>query len=127
MVFYLNGQKLYYSPYQKKMDSISMTKLNLNLKQINTKKNVYTYKPYKWVKLTFKTRLNNNVINKIRLDNGVLNMFNYLDMEDYLSLGVYDVRMKLYLSKTVSFIQTIVINGVQNKTYGYTTGLIIKI
>ncbi len=126
MAFYANGQKLYESPYQKKMDSLAMANLNLNFIKLNSKNNIYTYRPYYWVKFTLKSRFNNNVTSKIRLDDGVSNMFNELEFDDYLSLGSYDVRMKIYLSKSVRFVQTMIVTGIQKQTYTYTSGLIIK-
>ncbi len=122
----LNAQRLYKSPYQKKMDSLAMANLNLNIIKLNTKSNVYTYRPYYWVKFTLKSRFNNNVISKIRLDDRLSNMFNELEFDDYLSLGTYDVRMKIYLSKNVRFVQTMIITGIQQQTYTHTSGLIIK-
>ena len=121
----LNAQRLYESPYQKKMDSLSMANLDLNVIKLNTKSNVYTYSPYYWVKFTLKSRFNNNVTSKIKLDN-LSNMFNELEFDDYLSLGTYDVRMKIYLSKNVRFVQTMIVTGIQQQTYTYTTGFIIK-
>lgn len=121
----LNAQRLYESPYQKRMDSLSMANLNLNVIKLNTKSYVYTYRPYYWVKFTLKSRFNNNVTSKIRLDN-LSNMFNELEFDDYLSLGTYDVRMKIYLSKNVRFVQTMIVTGIQQQTYTYTSGFIIK-
>ena len=122
----LNAQRLYVSPYQKKMDSLAMANINLNVIQLNTKSNIYTFQPDYWVKFTLKSRFNNNVTSKIRLDK-LSNLFNELEFDDYLSLGTYDVRMKIYLSKNVRFVQTVIVTGVQQQTYTYTSGLIIKI
>lgn len=126
ITFYANGQNLYKSPYQKKMDSISMTNFKFNVIKLNTKSNIYTYRPFYWLKFTLKSRFNNNVTSKIRLDNGISNLFNELEFDDYLSLGSYDVRMKIYLSKKVRFVQTMIVTGIQKQTYTYTSGFIIK-
>ena len=53
-------------------------------------------------------------------------MFNELEFDDYLSIGSYDVRMKIYLSKKVRFVQTMIVTGIQKQTYTYTSGFIIK-
>lgn len=126
MTFYVNGQKLYESPYQKKMDSLAMVNFKFNVIKLNTKSNIYTYRPFYWLKFTLKSRFNNNVTSKIRLDDGFSNMFNELEFDDYLSIGSYDVRMKIYLSKKVRFVQTMIVTGIQQQTYTYTSGLIIK-
>jgi hypothetical protein len=126
MTFYANGQKLYESPYQKKMDSLAMANFKFNVIKLNTKSYIYTYRPFYWLKFTLKSRFNNNVTSKIRLDNGISNLFNELEFDDYLSLGSYDVRMKIYLSKSVRFVQTMIVTGIQQQTYTYTSGLIIK-
>ena len=126
MTFYANGQKLYVSPYQKKMDSLAMTNFKFNVIKLNSKSNIYTYRPFYWVKFTLKSRFNNNVTSKIRLDDGFSNMFNELEFDDYLSIGSYDVRMKIYLSKSVRFVQTMIVTGIQKQTYTYTSGFIIK-
>lgn len=126
MTFYANGQKLYESPYQKKMDSLAMTNFKFNVIKLNSKSNIYTYRPFYWLKFTLKSRFNNNVTSKIRLDDGFSNMFNELEFDDYLSIGSYDVRMKIYLSKKVRFVQTMIVTGIQQQTYTYTSGFIIK-
>jgi hypothetical protein len=108
------------------MDSISMTNFKFNVIKLNTKSNIYTYRPFYWLKFTLKSRFNNNVTSKIRLDNGISNLFNELEFDDYLSLGSYDVRMKIYLSKKVRFVQTMIVTGIQKQTYTYTSGFIIK-
>ena len=126
MTFYANGQKLYESPYQKKMDSLAMANFKFNVIKLNSKSNIYTYRPFYWLKFTLKSRFNNNVTSKIRLDDGFSNMFNELEFDDYLSIGSYDVRMKIYLSKKVRFVQTMIVTGIQKQTYTYTSGFIIK-
>jgi len=120
----VRGQGLYETPYQKKMDSLSMVNFKFNIIKLNEKSKVYTYRPYTWVKFTLNSRFNNNVIRNIDFDNKFSNILNDLEIDDYLSLGIYDIRMKLYLSKKVRFVQTVIIVGIQQT---YTSGIIIKI
>ena len=119
------SQRLYKSPYEKKTDSLSIA--NFKIDNIVAPNNhVYTFMPYDWVKFTIKARVNNNVTSKINLTNGFGGLFRNMEYDDFISLGSYDVRMRVYLSKNVRFLQTMIINGIQNHTYTYTSGFIIK-
>jgi len=73
-----------------------------------------------------KTRLNSNVLQKIDINDGMNNLFSDLDSDDYWSIGSYDIRCKIYLTKKVRFLGRMVITGVNTQTYFYSTGLIVK-
>ena len=80
---------------------------------------VLELRPYDWVKFSFKTRINGGVFS-----GGILD-----DEFDVVSLGVYDVRMKIYLTQDVRFLTKLIINGspqgvVFNKFLSY--GFILK-
>ena len=80
---------------------------------------VLELRPYDWVKFSFKTRINGGVFS-----GGILD-----DEFDVVSLGVYDVRMKIYLTQDVRFLTKLIINGspqgvVLNKFLSY--GFILK-
>ena len=58
------------------------------------------FRPYEWVKFTFVTRLNSGVVGGL-FDGDDLNLS---------SLGTYDIRMKLYLSRDVRFLTRYTLN-----------------
>lgn len=123
----LYGQRSMVSLYQHKMDSIAISHLNLKLNLSDKKKNpLVTLKPIKRVKITMKTRLNFNVINKIKTEDGLDNAFDELSSDDYMSLGSYDIRSKIYLNKDIRLLCRIVVTGVQRHNYFYSGGLFIR-
>jgi len=121
------GQKLYKTPYQRKMDSTAIANLHFNLgltKKGNIK--VYYYQPVSFVKFSISTRLNTNLLTRLNFDNNFKGVFNNLEVDDYFSLGRFDIRCKVYLNKRVRLVGTMIVNGVRTNKYTYNTGLIIK-
>lgn len=123
----LFGQKAMINPYEAKMDSISISRLCLKLEPAkNQKHTLVTLKPHKKVKITMKTRLNFNVINKISVENGVDEALDDLNTDDYISLGSYDVRAKIYINSKIRLLTRVVVTGIQTNTYFYSSGLFIN-
>lgn len=121
------GQKLYKTPYQRKMDSTAIANLHINLGL--TKKGgvkVYYYQPVSFVKFSMSTRLNTRILTKLNLDNNLQGVFSDFDIDDYFSLGRFDIRCKVYLNKRVRLVETMIVNGIRANAYSYSTGLIIK-
>ena len=127
-LFSLNtyGQKLIKSPYEARMEARAIANLHLTFDSIIRKERIITWKPYNRIKFTMKTRLNNNVIQKIDIRDGMNNLFSDLDSDDYWSIGSYDIRCKIYLTKKIRFLGRMVITGINTQTYFYSTGLIVK-
>lgn len=119
------SQKLIRTPYEVRMDSIALSRLQLGFDTIIHKDRVLSWSPIKRFKLTLKTRLNNNVISKLDFDNAD-EMFDDLDTDDYLSLGMYDIQSKYYLNKSCKITGRIMITGVETQTYFYSIGTILK-
>lgn len=128
LLFSLNtyGQKLIKSPYDARMEARAIANLHLTLDSVIKKERIITWKPYNRIKFTMKTRLNSNVLQKIDINDGMNNLFSDLDSDDYWSIGSYDIRCKIYLTKKVRFLGRMVITGVNTQTYFYSTGLIVK-
>lgn len=128
LLFSLNtyGQRLIKSPYEARMEARAMANLHLTLDSVIKKERMLVWKPYNRIKFTMKTRLNSGVLQKIDIHDGVSNMFSDLDSDDYWSIGSYDIRCKVYLTKKVRFLGRMVITGINRNTYFYSTGLIVK-
>lgn len=120
------GQKLILTPYKVRNDSLATSKLNLKLDNNIKKDLIATWRPYDWVKFTFKTRLNKNVVQKLDLANGVSNIFSDLDVDDYLSVGTYDIRCKFYLTKQLRLVGRVFFTGIETGRYLYSGGLVLK-
>ena len=75
------------------------------------KKNVFYYKPIKFMKLSLSSDLNNKQI--IKLNNG----------SGDFNVAKIDMRMKFYITKQVSFNLG---SSVLNNNTNFTTGLVIK-
>jgi hypothetical protein len=109
------------------MDSTAIANLHFNLgltKKGNIK--VYYYQPVSFVKFSISTRLNTNLLTRLNFDNNFKGVFNNLEVDDYFSLGRFDIRCKVYLNKRVRLVGTMIVNGVRTNKYTYNTGLIIK-
>lgn len=94
----------------------------------------------KHFKLTIKTQLNEDVLSKIASDLGDDNSEMESDLnsdegsegetdindDSILDIAKYDVRLKVYLSKKVSFTSRVVVSGLDTKGYFYSGGLTIQ-
>jgi hypothetical protein len=76
-------------------------------------------RPSSWVKFTMKTWVNSRTTTKV-MNTG------RLEIDDYLSLGCYDIRMKIYLSNNLRIINGVVVTGFNTNMVNYSTGLILK-
>lgn len=115
------------SPYELKMDSISISHLNLSLEQFRQREFMLTLSPIKKVKVTLKTGFNNNILSKVNADaTNITDAFQDVDTQDYISVLKYDIRLKIYLNKVTRLIFGTVINGVESSTNSYTMGLLMK-
>lgn len=83
------------------------------------KNRIKEFRPSSWVKFTMKTWVNPKTSTKI-MNTG------RLEADDYLSLGCYDIRMKIYLNNNLRIINGVVITGFNTNMINYSTGLILK-
>ena len=121
------GQLLYKTPYMVRMDSLAVANLGSGFYiKPSVDKSVKTFSPSKYVKFTFKTSVNLSMLNVLNDADGLNEIIDELEADDYISLGKYDVRMKVYMSKDVRFIGGVVITGIQSTNYSYNAGFIIK-
>lgn len=120
------AQQLIRSPYEARMDSISMANFHIAFDKLAKKQRIATWRPINRVKFTMSTRLNRNVVKKVDISNGVTDMFSDLDADDYWSIGAYDIRGKVYLTKRFRLIGRMLITGIQYQTNFYSGGLIYK-
>ena len=95
----------------------------INFKKLNNSR-ILTFRPIKWVKITLSGRFNGNVISKIILTNGVDNMGDNADINDYFNITRYDLRFKIYLNKKFRIISRLEISP--RKLYFFSSGVIIK-
>lgn len=128
LLFSINtyGQQLIKTPYEARMEAKSMPNLHLTLDSAIKKERLLIWKPYNRVKFTLKTRLNGNVLQNIDIKDGIGDMFTDLDVDDYWSIGSYDLRCKVYITKKIRVLTRMVITGINTKTYSYSAGLMIK-
>ena len=120
------GQRLIKSPYEARMEAKAIANLHLTLDSVIRKERLLVWKPYNRVKFTMKTRVNFNVIQKLDMKDGVNDIFSELESDDYWSIGSYDIRCKVYITKKVRFLGRMVITGIDRSSYFYSTGLIVK-
>ena len=127
-LFTLNtyGQRLIKSPYEARMEAKAIANLHLSLDSVIKKDRMLIWRPYNRVKFTLKTRVNMNVIQKIDIKDGMNNMFSDMETDDYWSLGSYDIRCKVYVTKRLRILSRVVINGINRETYTYSSGIILK-
>lgn len=116
------GQQVHLSMFSKRMDSIFTVKQDKFIVPI-VDDSVETFRMTKWVKVTVKTSISSDVFMELNSDDVSIGD---LDAEDYLGIGKYDVRVKVYLSKNVRFVSQMVAAGVQVSGYTYRCGLILK-
>ncbi len=116
------GQQVHLSMFSKRMDSIFTVKQDKFIVPI-VDDSVETFRMTKWVKVTVKTSISSDVFMELNSDDVSIGD---LDAEDYLGIGKYDVRVKVYLSKNVRVVSQMVAAGVQVSGYTYRCGLILK-
>lgn len=76
----------------------------------------------KYVKFTFKSFVNTDIIAK--LDNGT--SVGDLDLQDYAGIGRFDIRMKVYTSTNTRLVSRMIASGINTQGYSYSCGFIIK-
>jgi hypothetical protein len=119
------SQKLIRTPYEVRMDSIGLSRLQLGFEPIILKNKSLTWSPFQRLKVNLKTRLNKAILSKLDFDDAD-EMFDDLDTDDYLSLGMYDIQSKYYLNKWCRITGRVMITGVETQTYFYSIGTILK-
>lgn len=109
------------TPYSIKMDSIGYIKLYIQLNHIHfiNDDHILTISPNKNIRITMKTMLNNNFVGRLSLNK----TFN---IDDYISIGSYDIRCKLYVNNNVRLMGRSLINGLNYDQYLYYMVIIIK-
>jgi hypothetical protein len=119
------SQKMVQNYHEIKMNRISIKNFDktINFKKLNNSR-ILTFRPIKWVKITLSGRFNGNVISKIILTNGVDNMGDNADINDYFNITRYDLRFKIYLNKKFRIISRLEISP--RKLYFFSSGVIIK-
>lgn len=130
------GQKLTApSVYQKRMTEMAYLKMDHNI-NIAARSRIHTFRPYSWLKITFKTSINSHVITKIKmaemieavetedasLGEGIDIGLSDLDATDYVSIIAYDIRAKVYLPHHSVIVLRCFVTGIQLNTYNYTIG-----
>jgi len=108
------------------MEAKALANLNLTIDSVIKKERLLIWNPYNRVKFTMKTRVNYNILQKLDINDGINDIFSDLEADDYWSIGSYDIRCKIYLTKKVRFLSRMVITGINTQTYFYSTGFIIK-
>jgi hypothetical protein len=101
---------------QRNLDSIAKA----NVKAICYSQDSLTYfstNPNLRLKLTVSARINDN----INFSNP-----NELTIHDYLSLGVYDIRLRFYVTHHIKVFQRMLITGFDRTNYFFTTGVVLK-
>lgn len=120
------SQRLIRTPYEQYMEARAIKNLDFNLNTEIKKERMLTLRPMNRVKITVKTRLNRDILSKIDVSNGDINIFDDLETGDYISLGAYDVRCKVYVTKKLRIITRVLITGIKIDTYFYSSGIMIK-
>ncbi len=119
------GQKSLQTPYQLKMDSISLSKLDLNYRPIiSTKKDGIVFNK---LKFNLATRVNIVDLSQFNFDIRNLDGIMYeSDLEDYMGIFKYDFRVKYYMTSRVKFFTRVIMVGTQYRENQYLTGVFIK-
>lgn len=130
------GQLLVKHPYQDKMDSIAISKLNLSISLTSQPERLIRYNPFHNVRITIKTGFNKslvqNIYSSIRSDSTlsisqvVDEFLNELEVDDYVNLVRYSIRCKVYIRKRLKWVTNIVGSGIDVEGYSISTGFIFK-
>lgn len=113
-----------------KMDSIAMANLphNLNL-AMHPKTDILSFRPNQYLKFTFKSGYNPTIYNTLA-HTGSLGMDTQHEMplggSDYLNLIMYDVRVKVYITRRFGLVNRILFTGLYTKKYVYQIGINYK-
>lgn len=90
---FLTSQKLVEIPH-----TINIKSLQYSAKH---ERDMLTFKPVQYVKLTLKTGINGNFLSKIDMNSltsgKVLDAFDEVNPDDYKAIAKYDIRMKIYV------------------------------
>lgn len=105
-----------YSQRERNLDSIAKANVQF-IQQLKDSVYYLSTNPYKRFRFTISARVNDN-INFSRIEN--------LTIHDYLSLGVYDIRLRYYLTHHLKVFQRMLITGIDEENYFFTTGLILR-
>lgn len=114
------------SSYTRMMDSISMSKLSLSTHYAKHREMMVSWVPLHKIKITVKTRVNRSMVSQVAMSDSLGDFFDELDTEDFLSLGAYDIRAKLYINRKVRLLGRVLITGIQTQNYFYSFGLSFK-
>ena len=117
----LLGMSQMRSSYEKRMDSLAVAHMDLGFRYSHGKTYIATLRPKQWVKITFKTTVNKNILRQIKFDEGL-----DLGADDIMSLAAYDMRTKFYLNSKYSITTRIFATGLQSQKYFYTIGFVSK-
>ena len=122
-----------YSVFSQKRIIEPISKINIKSLQLSYHKPVdkllLTFKPLHKVKFTFKAGLNSNLVSKVNTDTlvkgDIADAFHDFDSQDFIAIGRYDVRCKIYLSRDWRLLFRTVTVFNKNIDY-YMVGLICK-
>ncbi len=118
------SQKSLETPYQHKMDSLSLSKLDITY---NEYKKIINNIQLNRLKITYTTRVNTaNFTALLSEADDVYDIFNDATTDDYLSIFKYDIRGKYYLNKKLRLISRVVIMGSKYTTNQYSCGIQIR-
>ena len=115
----LFGQSILLTPRDSRMDSIACSNVGSCLIVPSTSTGVKSLIVSKYLKFTFKSFINADMISKIGDGND-------LDLQDYAGMGRLDVRMKIYTSTNTRFVSRMIASGIDSQGYSYSCGFIIK-
>ena len=68
-------------------------------------------------KVTFSANINSNIS---------FSSLGDLTIQDYLSLGAYDIRFRYYITPDLKIFQRMFITGIDRTNYFFTTGVVLK-
>jgi hypothetical protein len=109
------------------MEAKAMDDFNVKLEAAEkARDHILYYSPSHWLKLSMKTRLNPSVLKKISIAEGLDNMLDKMEPDDYMSLAAYNIRAKVYINKRIRWVSNMLITGPNANKYLYTTGFTIK-
>ena len=121
----LLGMSQMRSSYEKRMDSLAVAHMDLGFRYSHGKTYIATLRPKQWVKITFKTTVNKNILRQIKFDE-IFDEGLDLGADDIMSLAAYDMRTKFYLNSKYSITTRIFATGLQSQKYFYTIGFVSK-
>ena len=86
-----------------------------------SKSRMLTFKPVKSIKITIKSGLNSSIISKVNKDTLLAgdfkDAFNDIETTDFVSIGKYDARLKIYINKKWRFLMRAQLVGFGNNFY----------